>query len=201
MKLKNKWLLNTLKIGLDVAWYLNFITAAITLYQLVKSILFRNDYIFALPVRLATTLERYYPTYLINGDSVTMQAHEGSLIVTTPNPFFQILSILSFVFYRVLFIAILYQLRKVFTTFYRNEPFQYQNIARLKTAALYIALYFPLLLIDTLVDHYLLKSYTTKFSLAWHFPYAYLGVAAIVYVTAEILRYGFELKKENEEFI
>jgi len=202
MELKNKWLLVLIKFGLDIAWYLNFLLSAITLFLLTKAACSGSNYhIYAIPVRLGTTLERYYPTYIVNGDSITMQAHEGSFIISTPGLLGPISGIVSFILYRLLFIAILFNLRKVFSTFYHNEAFQYPNIARLKIAALYIALYFPLNLIHTLVDYFVLKSYTNKFYLSWHLEYGYLAIAAIVYVTAEILRYGFELKKENEAFV
>jgi uncharacterized BrkB/YihY/UPF0761 family membrane protein len=130
-----------------------------------------------------------------------MQAHEGSFIISTQSLLGPISGIVSFILYRVLFIAVLFNLRKVFSTFYHNEAFQYPNITRLKLAALYIALFFLLHLIYTLTDYLVLKNYTNKFPLSWHLQYGYLGIAAIVYVAAEILRYGFEFKKENEEFV
>jgi len=203
METKNKWQLMLIKYCLDIYWYLNFIFTGITLFTLLKGASFRVNHLFAVPVQfMGTTLERYYPTYTVNGASITMQAHTGAMLVTTPNPFAEVPMILNFIIHSLLFIAILYNLRKLFGTFYRNESFQYENITRLKKIALYTALFSPLYLINCVINYMVLRSFTQKFSIDWRMPILnYLGIAAIIYITAEIFQYGFELKKENEEFI
>ncbi|MEO8885288.1 MAG: DUF2975 domain-containing protein, partial [Mucilaginibacter sp.] len=134
------------------------------------------------------------------------QAVDGVAIVQVidkPNAFGEIPNLLSFIISRFLIIAILYNMRKIFSTFYRNEPFDYKNVTRIKIIALYLALIPAMQLIDNLIDysHFINYQLASKFLFRWKFSILSIIIPAIVYMVAEIFKYGFELKKENEEFV
>lgn len=211
MKVKNKGLLFSIKIGLDIVWYIYLIACVLMLFISVKHALREGWHEFNIPVQLSETLERYYPKMSINNSDVSVQANRGSVMIMNQNRLVEVPGIIWVVLQSVLVIAILSNLRKVFGAIYRKEPFLHENIIRLKITALYIALFFPLELCYNAVYYLALKNYNYlvllsyhkihQFHVLWRIPIQYLAVASIVYIMAEILRYGLELKKENEEFV
>lgn len=211
MKFKNKGVLFCIKLGLDIVWYTYLIACGVMLFTSVKHAFSGGWHEFNIPVQLSETLERYYPTISINNSDVSVQANSGLVMVMNQNQLVEVPEIIRMVLNSLLVIAILYNLRNVFSAIYRKEPFLFENITRLKVTALYIALFFPLELSYNTVYYLVLKNYNYlalksyhkihQFHVPWRFPIQYLEVAAIVYIMAEILRYGLELKKENEEFV
>jgi hypothetical protein len=211
MKVKNNALLFCIKTGLDVAWYISLVTSVLTLVKFISQACRGPWHELFIPVRLSTTLERYYPAISIHGSDVSVQAERGVVMISNQNPLMELPQIIFTILISLLTIGILYNFRKVFGTIYRKEPFLDKNIRRLKISALYIALFFVLDLIYKLVYYLILKNYNylvlksyhriERFHMPWAFSKGYLEVAAIVYIMAEILRYGLELKRENEEFV
>jgi len=221
MKIKNKALLFCIKIGLDVVWYTHLVASVFMLLLFVKYAYSGSWPMFSMPLRLAIIQEGYSPAIFTNGltnvgsDVFSMHPANPLIMAIYQNPVIKISLIMRTAIRSVLILAVIYNLRKVFGTIYRNEPFQYKNITRLKMTALYIAL--PILLnvvysgVYQLVynmlkkDNYLRAyNYGYKFKvswLSWQSTIGYLEVAAIVYIMAEILNYGLELKRENEEFV
>jgi hypothetical protein len=203
MERNKKLLFIVVYYGLIIFFWLNILSTFVTLLTLIRQACVSDSHMFSVPVTLHLgTIEHYYPTYVQNGASIHVSAHSGYLDILTDNPLADLKSILSFTFSRLLIIGIIYNLWKMFGTFYRNEPFQYENIKLLKRIALYIVLLPVLSIIDTIIDYIILRTYNNKLSLNWNLHVEnMLCVAAIVYIIAEVLKYGFELKKENEEFI
>jgi len=204
MEVKSKWLLVVLKWCLFIAWWGNFIQAAWQLYILAKVAVTNQHYGWGIPIKLPShSMEHYYPSFYVGDTMISVSMHAASLSIITPNIIAIIVPIVMLILSKGLLIAILYNLRKIFNTFYNNEPFQYENIIRIKKIALYVGLNIPIYCILGIVQYIVLRSYTQKFSMVWwNFPITtYLEIATIIYITAEIIRYGLELKKENEEFI
>jgi len=211
MKVKNKALLSCINIGLAIVWYSCLLSSAFLLFTFAKHACTSAYHEFTIPVYLSSTLERYYPEIIVRGSNVSVHANSGIVVISNQNPLMEVPQIIFTLLRSLLTIGILYNLRKVFGTIYRQEPFQYKNIRRLKVTALYISLFFVLDLIWTATNYLVLKNYNylvlksyhriEKFHTSWHFSKGYLEVAAIIYIMAEIFNYGLELKRENEEFV
>lgn len=211
METKNRTLLLCIKIGLDIVWYTCLLASAYMLFTSVKHVYTSAWHEVNIPVKLSSTMERYYPSISINGSDIAIHATSGSIMISNQNPLTEIPQILAVILDSLLTIAIIYNIRKVFSTIYRNEPFSNKNIHRLRMTSLYLALFFLLDVIYTVAYFFILKDYNylvlksyhriEKFQIPWHFPKGYLEVAAIVYIMAEILNYGLVLKRENEEFV
>lgn len=203
MKAKNETLLLIIKIGLDIVWYCSLLISAGALCYLIT-------YAFSAspnPVNL-------YRLQILQ--QVSTSDYANPLIrAVYQNPVIKIAQIVRLAGNLFLILAVIYNLRKVFGTVYRKEPFQYQNITRLKMTALFIVLPLPLNLVYNVIyrlgysklkDDINLKAYhhgdNFRVShVSWQSSIQYLAFAAIVYIMAEILNYGLELKRENEEFI
>ncbi len=202
MGVKRNWLLVITKVVIDIALCIVVINSVKTFFVFTKG--FHGiDYSISIPVRMANTLERYYPTHEVKDGRITMNAHFGTARVLTYNPFPQFLMIVGFVLNQLLVIAILYNLRKIFRMFYHHQPFDYKNVTSIKIIALYLSLIWIKDIIFNLItySYYLKYELAYKFGWRWDFKIRGIVIAAIVYIVAEIFKYGFELKRENEEFV
>ncbi|MGY3212638.1 hypothetical protein [Mucilaginibacter sp. HD30] len=122
MKIKRNLLLVVTKVVIDIGWYLNIIGTLVMLFILIRGALGPHHHLF-IPVEFkGATLERYFPTHHVNDADITMQAHRGSAIIDTTSPLAEIPMLVSFVLYRAILAAILYNLRKIFNTFYHMSP-------------------------------------------------------------------------------
>lgn len=204
MGVKRNWLLVITKIIIDIALCFVIIGSITTLYTFIKQAQNPYHHHLSIPVHFkGATLERYYPTHQVKDGEITMQAHYGSAMVDTTNPFAEMPMILAYAVNQLLVIAILYNLRKIFLTFYHSEPFDYKNITRIKIIAFYLSLIWVKNIIYSLIMHSYFIDYqlASKFLWRWDFNIRGIVIAAIVYIVAEVFKYGFELKKENEEFV
>ena len=202
MEVKRNWLLVITKVVIDIALCFVIISSVITFFNLTKS--FKGiDYSISIPVVMSNTLERYYPTHEVKDGRITMNAHFGTARVDTYNPYPELLTIIAYVLTQLLVIAILYNLRKIFLKFYHHQPFDYKNITRIKIIALYLSLLWVKHIIYSLITYSYFINYelASKFRWRWDFNIRGIVIAAIGYIVAEVFKYGFELKKENEEFV
>jgi len=104
----------------------------------------------------------------------------------------------------ILAMTIIYQLRKFFDTIKQDIPFTYQNIRRLKIIALCFALFTPLNAILGISTAMILNEHVKNANaihIVWSENFTGLILGATIYVMADVFNYGFNLQKENEEFV
>jgi uncharacterized BrkB/YihY/UPF0761 family membrane protein len=100
--------------------------------------------------------------------------------------------------------SIIYHLRKFFITINQNAPFTYENVHRLKITALCFALTTVLSILLGISTAVILKTNVKEINLmnmVWEQSFTGLILGAMLYILADIFKYGFELKKEIGEFI
>lgn len=203
MKNKNNLLLVSIKYGLEVIWYVSLVAISITTVKFLTQLVRSSKYDYTIPIILpVSTMERYYPSFSTNGSDISIHAHSGSLSISTSNPIGEISSIITFLIFKILFLAIIYNFRNVIKSSLNKQTFNDENIKRMKWTAFLIFLFAPFDLIQSLIRYFILRSYTQKFAFDWSIDIlSIFMLSGFVYIAAEIIRHGFEIKKENEEFV
>lgn len=102
----------------------------------------------------------------------------------------------------ILIMTIIYQLRKLFESIKQDAPFKYDNIRRLRITALCFASLTVLNILQGISTSILLRSHVKDYGqMVWSESFIGLILGAVIYIMADIFRYGFELQKENGEFV
>jgi hypothetical protein len=100
--------------------------------------------------------------------------------------------------------SIIYQLRKFFDTVHQHTPFVYDNIRRLKITAICFASLTVLNILLGISSAIILKSNVKDMNLmnmVWHDSLIGFILGAVIYIIADVFKQGFNLQKENEEFV
>lgn len=124
------------------------------------------------------------------------------LLVT---PMVYIAALLFVAFLATLSTGILYHLRKVFAAVKQKQPFQLSVVKSLKMIALLLALITPIHLLYVAVNYFALThavvDFNKQFMMVWSENFIGLILGAVIYIIADIFKYGIQLKKETEEFV
>ncbi|HEY0054142.1 MAG TPA: DUF2975 domain-containing protein [Pedobacter sp.] len=205
MKSNSRKLIKVLKVGLDIAWYLNFIFAAIGLIVLVYVFTTREYSEMSMQVQIPTQeLNKVASSTDIIKD-VILTTKEATLKMQMKNTLWHIVSsLVLFFLIELLAITIIYNLRKLFSGLNKGYPFTYENVVILRRTAICVALIWPLGLIIQLIAGIIIGisiSSTYPIKVGESFDFKILLIAAILYIMAEVFNSGLELKKENEEFV
>jgi hypothetical protein len=214
MKTKSNWLLQTVRIIFTIVWYLNFLLILIGFTMLtLKPLNWKfgtgnfNDF-----SDLSTPVKYVAHSPVINMDAVTPNATQ---ITLQPDQYLLKLKLktnwgnvaISYFFFialEVLIMTIIYQLRKFFDTIKQNAPFKHENIRRLKITALCFALLTPLNVLLGITTAMTLNEQVKNagaIHIVWSESFIGLILGAVIYIMADIFSYGFNLQKENEEFV
>lgn len=206
METNSKKLIRIIKAILDIAWYSNFILAAIAVCMLI--------FVFASDKYSDFSVQVDIPQFtMMNKVNVTSdQVKDVNLITDNARlkmkmrntPFVIGSSLILLFVIEFLIFSILYNLRKFFSSLNKGNPFTYENVKTLKRSALFIALILPVQAIMFLLGNYIVRSNISsihRLSVDADFDFKAIVIAAILYIVAEIFNLGLELKKENEEFV
>jgi hypothetical protein len=214
MKTNSNWLLQTIRVILTIIWYLNFLLILIGFAMLTMQPVnwkfgtgsFNDFSDFSTPVKYAVTnhpinMEALTP----NATHITLQADQYLLKLKLKTTWGNV-AVAYFFFFalEILVMTIIYQLRKFFDTIKQNIPFTYENIRRLKITALCFALLTPLNALLGISTAMILKEQVKNadaIHVVWSESFTGLILGAAIYVMADVFSYGFNLKKENEEFV
>lgn len=206
MKTNSKRLIKFLKVGLDVAWYGNFLLAALALAFLIYEFSSEEYTRMGLQVRIPTQKlnEITSSTNLVK--DISLATREGELTLLMKNTFWHSAVALFFFGLIEFFVfIIIFELRRLFSRLSKGHVFTYDNVVVLRRLAMIIALIWPLGFLIQLVQRVVIqfsvpRSYRLSVTES-AFDYKILLVAAILYIIAEVFNHGLELKKENEEFV
>lgn len=204
MKTNSKWLLNTVRVILSILWYVNIVLIIIAFSLLTWKFITADAVDFSTPVKYPTHPEVIKLVPLIpDTGPVTVQSDQGMLKMQVRNTVGQIVTAYFFlILFEVLVMIIIYQLRKFFESIKQDMPFKYDNIKRLRIAALCFASLTLLHILQGISTSILLRSYVKDYGqMVWSESFTGLILGAVIYIMADIFRYGFELQKENGEFV
>jgi hypothetical protein len=206
MKGYSKNLIGLLRLGLDVAWVLNFVIVPIGFGLLVYAF-FHDDF-----TRLAIEVNLPKTEMLkeVNGvtsplQNVQLETRSAKLSMQILNtPVVMAVSLLLLVAFELLILVIIYNLKLFFSNLNNGDAFSAQNVKSVKRVALSVALFFPLQLLYYLCANSILRVNIPSgygLSLGHQFNFKILIIAGILYVVAEVFNSGLKLKEENEEFV
>ena len=120
-------------------------------------------------------------------------------------PMIYVAFLLLAAFFATISTGIIYHLRKIFAAIKQKQPFRADVVKSLKIIALLLTLITPLHLLYGGISYYVLThtiaDFNKQFMMVWSENFIGPILGAVIYIIADILKYGIELKKENEEFV
>lgn len=208
MKKKSKWLIKTLAFFTDFNWYASFVFLTIGLIALTAK--FITDDYTECDLKMRYNTEQMMPNSIEptskNIRDITIKAQEALLSMEIRHSAARVTLIyLGFFIGGALIIMLLYNLRKIMKSLKKEEPFTHENICRLKRIALYSTLFTPLSIFNYFGNLYTLKKYVPnlpeEYWLVGDINFMGLIIGVILFILADIFRYGFEIYEENKEFV
>lgn len=205
MKTKTKWLLNLVKGFLDVVWYANMVIIGIAVILLTWIYATNTNIDVSSEVQYRTPPPAVSLTGLPSQIIATVQNDQALVKINVRITAWMIIQsyLLMFVF-EALVVILIYNLRKVFGSIKKQQPFEPGNVKRLKITALCFALLTPWHMLTGLLNFFQFSQVPTfygRFMLVWSDNFIGVIIGAVIYIIADVFSYGFELKKENEEFV
>jgi succinate dehydrogenase/fumarate reductase cytochrome b subunit len=202
------WLLKTIRVVLNIAWYTGIALTALAFCTLTLKFFTSDAALFAAKVKYPIqetikTLQAATP----NANHVTLQADEGMIRMELKSTAVNIITAyFFFITLAFLVLTITYQLRKFFAAIQQGMPFRHDNIRRLRITALCFAWLTVLHMVYGLSTNFILHQQVSGFDsmhyqLVWEESFTGIILGAIIYLMADIFKYGFELQKENGEFV
>jgi hypothetical protein len=200
------WLLKTVRVILTIFWYGNMVLAVFAFCVLTWKISTDHYTEFSNPVKYPLiTTSRPLTASTPDVSNVTLTPDQATIKMHLINNFSHVATAYFFLFaFEALVMSILYQLRKFFDTIRQNAPFTYENVRRLKITALCFSLTTVLSILLGVGTAVILKTNVKEMNLmnmVWEQSFTGLILGAMLYILADIFKYGFELKKEIGEFV
>lgn len=206
MKTQLKVVLKIVSFILNIAWYINIILIVVSLTMLTWKFITSDFAEFSAPVKYKGNAEIIsLDPVTSNADHITAQRDQATIRMELKNSTGYVLTAYFFLIgFEALAMLIIYHLRKFFNTIKKSSPFEQINIRRLKITALCFALLTPLHMLLGVSTYLILKENIKDFDLmqmVWSESFIGVILGAVIYIMADVFKYGFELKKENEGFI
>lgn len=208
MKTNVKWLLNMVNSIVNVLWYVNMVLFVVAFFVLTVTFIENRytDMSMAVKYKQAPAATTLKPLLSQLNEHITIQEDQALIkmhVAVTPG--IMITAYFLLLGFETLVIVTLYNLRKLFKSIKQQQPFEYNNIRRLKIIALCLALFTPLNILYGLLSYITLtghiEGFNSRFMMVWSDSFIGVILGAVIYIMADIFSYGFELKKEIEEFV
>jgi hypothetical protein len=204
-KVKPNLLLVVVKYGLDVVWYLSIVFTIVAVVFIVGKL---NDppNVFLINVEYHGELRESYKPLYESITSVEFQPTYGKLSMKGEGFLFQkmvwiyIFSLIMFALYFVFF----FYLRKIFTSFMCQSPFCMDNVKRIRMLSYCLVVFNLLLLLwkwHFVTQMTNLSSYSYNYSMSIPGDFGYIFIALVLYILADVFKYGFQIQEENNKFI
>lgn len=200
------WLLKTVRVILTIFWYGNMVLAVFAFCVLTWKISTDHYTEFSNPVKYPLITTSTHLTSLEpDVSNITLTPDQATVKMYLANNFSHIALAYFFLFaFEALVMSIIYQLRKFFNTIKQSAPFTYENVRRLKITALCFALTTVLSVLLGISTAVILGTSVKQMHLmnmVWEQSFTGLILGVMLYILADIFKYGFELKKEIGEFV
>lgn len=205
MKTKS-WLLKTTRVVLTIFWYGNIVLTIFAFCMLTWKISTSpyTEFSNAVKYPLVTT-STHIASLKQDVSNITLTPDQATVKMFLANNFIHVASAYFFLLaFEALVMSIIYQLRKFFDTINQSAPFTYENVRRLKITALCFALTTVLSIllgISTAIIFGTSVKDMHLMNMVWEQSFTGLILGAMLYILADVFKYGFELKKEIGEFV
>lgn len=207
MRTKSKWVINLVHALLTGCWYINIVLAiigfsALTINFATKDHTTIGIYVKKKGIPSHTALETLSPVakyaYAENDQAVVrMELKINAWLVIEAYTFF--------IGIEAIIILVLYHLRKIFAAFKSEDPFQYIIVTRLRIVAVCLCAGTLLKAAWGLADYLTLtgniKDFSRQFMVVWSDNFMGIIIGVLLYVIAEVFRYGMLLEQENKQFV
>ena len=192
----------------NIAWYLNMLYIAVMFVALIIGLWIKDP----VAIQLAAVKFRRATHEIVLKPIETRASFAGGIAKEAEitvrmwiTPIIYVAFLLLTTFLATISTGIIYHLRKIFAAIKQQQPFRANVVKSLKIIALLLALITPLHLLYSCFSYFILThtvvDFNKQFLMVWSENFIGPILGAVIYIIADILKYGIELKKENEEFV
>ena len=203
-KVKPNLLLVVVKYGLDVVWYMSFVLIIFAIVFLITKEDDPNAY-FSINVKYRGELKQSYAPYHEAITYVAFEPTHGKLLMKGALPLYNMVLIFIFLLTMLaLHFSFLFYMRKLFTGFLRHSPFCMDSVKRMRVLSYCLVILNLLLLVWERYFIYQvtnISSFSPHYSVSYPDDYMYIIIALVIYVIADIFKYGVQIQEENSKFV
>ena len=207
-KVKPNLLLIVVKYGLDVVWYLSFVSIFFMVIVIATKKDRPNSNVeHSVYVKYSGELKQSYTSYYDTITSVEFRPTHGELAMKGKLPLFNMVWVyIAGLTMFALFVFFLFNMRKLFTSFLRHTPFCMDNVKRIRVLSYCFVV---LNLLQLAWERHIIYEITSFSSFSpldsrsfpGDYTYHYFIIALVIYVFADVFKYGVQLQEENNKFV
>jgi hypothetical protein len=199
--LRNKSLSKILSIILNVLWWIECIGTGALITVILVTAFLKQNISLNFPLAFSSVTFKIVPSVSKNMPPGVINVMNGNFYMPIDNNWQNILLLLSVsIVFCSIFIIITYQLKLLFSSLSKNQPFDTLNVLRIRNTGIWLIVLSLLLFLSNIIINQVLRSQFTwndGISLTSKFNISYLVAGIILLIVAEIFNEGVTLKEES----
>jgi hypothetical protein len=199
--LRNKSLSKILSIILNVLWWIECIGSGVLITVILVTAFLKQNISLNFPLAFSSVTFKTVPSVSKNMPPGVMNVMNGNFYMPVDNNWQNILLLLvASIVICSLLIIITYQLKLLFSSLSKNQPFDALNVLRIRNTGIGLIVLSLLLFFSNIIINQFLQSHfiwDEGISLTYKFNISYLVAGIILIIVAEIFNEGVTLKEES----
>jgi hypothetical protein len=199
--LRNKSLSKILSIILNVLWWIECIGSGVLITVILVTAFFKRNISLNFPLAFSSVTFKTVPSVSKNMPPGVINVMNGNFYMPVDNNWQNILILIAAsIIICSVFIIITYQLKLLFSSLSKNQPFDALNVLRIRNTGIWLIVLSLLLFFSNIIINQFLQSHFTwdeGISLTYKFNISYLVAGIILIIVAEIFNEGVTLKEET----
>jgi hypothetical protein len=199
--LGNKSLSKILSIILNVIWWIEWIGSGVLITIILVTAFLKQSISLNFPVVFSSVTFKAVPPVSKNMPTGVISVMNGTFYMPVDNNWQNILMLLVVsISVCSVFIIITYQLKLLFSSLSKNQPFDASNVLRIRNTGIGLIVLSLLLFFSNIIINWFLQSHfiwDKGILLTYKFNIGYLVAGIIFIIIAEIFNEGVALKEET----
>jgi hypothetical protein len=199
--IQNNSLSKILSIIINVIWWIECVGSGVLITVILAAAFLRQNISLNFPLAFSSVTFKTVPAVSKNMPPGIISVMQGNFYMPVDNNWQNILVLLaaSLIICSV-FIIITYQLKLLFSSLSKNQPFEALNVVRIRNTGIGLIVLSLLLFFSNIIVNQFLQSHFTwdkEIALTYQFNISYLVAGIILIIVAEIFNEGVTLKEET----
>ena len=199
--MENKSLSKILSIILNCLWWIEWIGSGILVTVILVTYFLKKNMSLNFPLTFSSVTFKTIPAVSKGTPGGIINVTNGNFYVPVDNNWLNILALLfSGIAICAVIIFITYQLKLIFSSLSRNQPFSEPNVSRIRKIGFSLIVFsFLQFLSNIIINRFLIShfSWDEGITLTYTFKFSYLIAGIVLIMIAEIFKEGVSLKEET----
>ena len=199
--IRNKSLSKILSIILNLLWWIECIGSVVLITVILVTAFLKQNISLNFPLAFSSVIFKTVPSVSKDIPPGVINVTNGNFYLPVDNNWHNILLLLALIIIICsVFIIITYQLKLLFSSLSKNQPFDALNVLRIRNTGIGLIVLSLLLSFSNLIINQFLQSHfiwDKGISLTYKFNISYLVAGIILIIVAEIFNEGVTLKEET----